>query len=224
MIRSEIIEAFRNENPEITDRVISDTVLYDWCEVGDKLICAITKCIVSDKEFDSVASTSVYDTKYDLTSEIPKFQEVDEYPGGGVSFDDDPLEKTTVSELDQDDSSWRTRSAGTPEKYYIRGIYLYFDRPISTADLGIRVYSVLISDDFNNDDITPYNQLTTLEPYHDGINKYLQWRAKAKVGKAPDANIAKNEFYAYANWMKTQIGINKSGVVFYQPKSGYYQV
>ena len=222
MILTEIIDTFRAENSEITDRVVSDILLKIWAKQGDKEICAITRCIVGDATFDSVASTSVYNTKYDLTAEIPKFYDVDDFPGGGVSFDDDPLTKTTVTELDAEDSSWRERSAGTPEKYYRRGKHLYFDYPILTADLEIRVYAVLVSDDFVGDDSTPYNGLTYLEPYHYGIVKYLQWKAKAKVGKPGEGQIAQKEFSTYATWMKQQISGNKFSPIRIQPMAGLY--
>ena len=46
MTRAEIIDNFRTENPDITDRVITDALLDVWCKQGDKTICAITRCIV----------------------------------------------------------------------------------------------------------------------------------------------------------------------------------
>ena len=209
MILTEILDVFRAENPEITDRVISDVLLKKWAKQGDKEICAVTRCIVADATFDSVVSTTVYDTKYDLAALIPKFFDIDDFPGGGVSFDDEPLVKTTVAELDAEDSSWRERSAGTPEKYYRRGNYLYFDYPVDEAGLEIRVYTVLVSNDFTGDNSTPYNGLAYLEPYHYGIVKFLQWKAKAKVGKPNEGQLAAKEFSDYAQFMKRQIGGNK---------------
>jgi hypothetical protein len=221
MTLSEIITMFRTENPEITDRVISDALLKQWAKTGDKEICAITRCIVTDATFSSVATTSVYTTRYNLTSQINKFYDIDDYPGGGVSFDDDPLEKTTIAELDQLTPNWRTRSAGTPKKYYRRGQYLYFDRPVQTAGLEIRVYAVLISNDFTDDNQEPYNELSYLEPFHYGINKYLQWKAKEKVGKPNEGLKAKSEFFEYANWMKKMIGGGKYSPIRYEKKLYY---
>lgn len=223
MTLSEIIQLFRAENPEITSQVVSDVLLKLWAKQGDKEMCSLTRCIVGDATFSSVASSSVYDTKYDLENNIDNFFDIDDFPGGGVSFDDEPLIKTTVAELDKEDPSWRTRSAGTPEKWYRRGKFLYFDYPVSTADLEIRVYTVLVSDDFVGDDTTPYNQLTHLEPYHYGINKYLQWKAKAKVGKPNEAQMARAEFFDYAKFMKSQIGGNKFGPTRIVSKENLYQ-
>ena len=221
MTRAEIIAMFRADNPDIPDRVISDAKLHNWALVGDKIVCAISRCIVADEVFNSVATTSVYDTRYDLTDKIGKFYDIDDFPGGGVSFDDDPLDKTTVAELDHETPTWRTRSAGTPKKYYRRGKYVYFDRPIKTAALEIRIYAVLVSENFNNDNITPYNQLTYLEPFHNGINKYLQWQAKIQVGKPGEAQIAQKEFYDFATFMKKMITGGKVSVIRYQPGSSY---
>lgn len=213
MTRAEIIAQFRAENREITTRVATDTVLENWLLLGDKEVCAITRCIVSDVVFNSVVSTSVYDTRYDLEAEIDKFYDIDEFPGGGVSFDDKSLTKTTVAELDKESPTWRTGSAGTPKKWYRRGGNLYFDRPVSTADLEIRVYTVLVSDDFDDDDIMPFNQLGYLEPFHSSLVKYLQWKAKEKVGKPGEGAKARQEFLDYCQWMKKMIGGNKYGPI-----------
>jgi hypothetical protein len=221
MTLTEILDILRAENSEITERAISNVLLKVWAKQGDKEICAITRCIVGDVAFNSVATTSVYSTRYDLTSQIPKFYDIDE-TFGGVSFDDEPLIKTTIAELDAEDSTWRERSAGTPEKYYRRGKYLYFDYPVLTADLEIRVYVVLVSDDFTGDDSTPYNGLQYLEPFHYGIVKFLQWKAKAKVGKPGEGQIAQKEFSTYAQWMKTQLSGGKSATIRMQPVANLY--
>lgn len=221
MTLTEIIAMFRTENPEITDRVITDTLLKNWALIGDKEICAITKCIVSDTTFDSVVTTSVYTTKYDLTGLITKFYAIDDYPGGGVSYENKPLDKTSVAELDEEDEDWRTRSAGIPEKYYVRGQYLYFDWPVATASKKIRVYACLISNDLTGVNQKPYNELTYLEPFHYGIVKYLQWKAKEKIGKPGEGDKAAKEFSTYALWMKSQIGGNKFSPVRFTKSRSY---
>mgnify|MGYP001385338249 CR=1 FL=1 len=221
MTLTDIIEKFRRDNSEITERVADDTVVKDWAYDADKEFCAITRCIVGDTTFNSVASTSVYNTKYDLAALVDKFYDIDDYPGGGVSFDDDPLDKVTVAQLDADDEDWRTASAGTPEKYYRRGKYLYFDCPVKTASLEIRVYAVLISDDFTGINQTPYNGLTYLEPFHSGISKYLAWMGKGKIGKPGEAQAKRQEFLEYATWAKKQMGGNKYGKITFQKSEAY---
>lgn len=226
MTRAEIRAYFRAECPDVTTNVASDTVLNNWLLSADKEASALMRCIVGDVVITSVASTSVYDTKYDLESEVNKFYDIDDMPGGGVSFDDDPLDKTTVSELDRDSSSWRTRTAGKPQEWYRRGKYLYFDRPVSStyADKEIRVYTVLISDDFNDDDIMPFNQLAHLEPFHSGLIHYLKWKGKDKIAKPQESQKARQDFLDYYNWAKKVIGGNKFGPIYLQPKTGQVRI
>ena len=194
MTRAEIVAMFKVDNPEITERVITDAQLHNWCKIGDKEICAKTRCIISDFTINSVATTSVYLTRYDLTAHEPKFYAIDDYSGGGVSFDDDPLDLTSISQLDEEDENWRTRSAGTPEKYYRRGKWLYFDRPIETADEEIRIYCALISNSFDDDNKLPFNQLTYLEAFHYSVVLYLQKKAKMKIGNKADELKALSEY------------------------------
>lgn len=221
MIRSEVIAKFREENPEFPSRVIADTILYTWLIAGDKEFCAITRCIVSDTAFNSVVSASVYLTRYDLTALITKFYDIDEFPGGGVSYNDKPLDKATLAELDEQTPTWRTGTAGTPTKWYRRGKYLYFNKPVSAVK-EIRVYCALISDDWNAD-VAPYNQEQGLEPFHYGMVKYITWKAKEKIGKPEDATKAAKEFYDYCTWAKKLLGGNKYGPIRMTPKAGIYQ-
>ena len=212
MTRSEIVTRFRAECPEITSRVITNSVLYSWCEVGDKEICARTRCIV-DKEGTTI-STAEDDQSFDLTNESTRFYDIDEFPGGGVAYDDDRLEFTTIAELDQLSSSWRTRSSGTPKKYFRRGKWLWLDRPIDSDAEDLTVYSVLIPTDFDDDDKTPFDELSYLEPFHYSVVLYLIMRAKAKVGKREDALKAMAEYENYIAWMKKELGGGKFGKIY----------
>jgi len=216
MTRSEILDRFRTENPEITDRVITDSQLHSFALIGDKEICAITRCIV-DQDGTTI-STTEDDQYYDLTAYITNFYDIDEYPGGGVTYDDKRIEKTTIAALDEDYPTWRNRSSGTPRKYYRRGQWMYLDRPIDSDAEDIKVYSVLISDDFDQDSITPYNQLTYLEPFHYGIVKYLQFKSKEKIGKRDDALKARQEYMEYTQWMKKMITGGKISAIRFEPK------
>ena len=216
MIRSEIVDQFRSENPEIPSRVVLDTVLYNWCQEGDKLFCAETRCIVDQ---DGTAwNTAINDEYYDLASKITNFYDIDDYPGSGVVYNGKRIEKTTMASLDTESSNWRARSAGTPRKWYRRGKYLYLDRPIDTAGTNyMRVYSVLISDDWNAD-VMPYNALAHLEPFHPAMVLYLTAKAKAKVGKPEEAVRAQAEYMAFVKWAKIQLGGNKSAPIFFRKK------
>ena len=219
MIRSEIISQFRENNPEITSRVISNSVLNSWCEIGDKEFCAGVRCIV-DQDGTTI-STSENDQYFDLASKITKFYDIDDYPGSGVVYNNKSLTKTTMAQLDEDTPTWRDRNSGIPEKWYRRGTYLYLDRKIDSAEDDLIIYSVLISDDWNTD-VAPYNQLSYLEPFHFGMVLYLQKRAKAKVGKGQDAAKATAEFGAYVAWAKKQLGGNKFAPIYFEPEQGVY--
>ncbi len=213
MNRAELIDDFRVQNPEVDINVISDAQLSSFLLTGDKEVCAATRCIVGDYSFTCVANAQYWD----VTSLIPKFYAIDDYPGGAVCYDNKRLDLTTISELDHLSSSWRTRSAGTPKKYFMRGKYLWVDRPIETADT-VQIYYAAISDDFNNDGITPYNQLLHLEPFHNALILYLTYRCKGKVGKPQEAQIAKSEYQDYVKWMKKEVTASKAGVIYFQPR------
>ena len=60
--------------------------------------------------------------------------------------------------------------------------------------------------------------LTYLEPFHPAILKFLQWKAKAKVGKREDAERARQEFVEYTLWMKKEIGGMKYTAIRFEPR------
>lgn len=215
--RLEIREQFRIENPELTDRVITDTQLNIWCKAANKEICAITRCIVSNVSatFNTEASTKYYD----LSDIIYKFFDIDDIPGGGVYYDDVPLKKATPAEMNQLSRNWRSAANGTPKKYWRRGKYLWL-HPTPDAAQDVDVDSILLPDDFDSDLEMPYNDLEHLSPYHDGIQKHLQARAKAKVGKQEEATIAKKDYSDYVSWMKRMVAGYSHAAIYQRPGSG----
>jgi len=219
MIRSEIRETLRNENPEVTDRVITDTVLNDWMLRADKEICAITRCIVSNTSQTFTASTTLQ--YYDLEAEITNFYDIDDLPGGGVYYNNVPLKKATPAEMNLTRRKWKTASAGTPKKWWRRGKYLWFDKVADTAN-EIAVDAILVSNDFDADAKSPYNSLSHLVPYHDGILKYLQWRVKQKIGKPDEAKIAKDDYMAYTKWMKSEVAGYNNAAILMRPRRAQY--
>lgn len=215
MIRSEIIQRFRDENTEFPERVISTVTANSWLFTGDKEFCAETRCIV-DQDGTTI-STTLNDQSFDLTTEISKFYDIDDYPGSGVLYNGKRLEKTTMASLDQESAAWRDRAVGTPKKWYRRGNMLYLDRPIDSAADDLIVYSVLVSDDWSSD-VEPFNALAYLEPFHYAMVLYLVKRAKSKVGKPEEAMAAQAEYNAYIAWVKRQLGGNKYAPVYFQKK------
>ena len=216
MTRLEIREKFRTENPEITTRVITDDLLSDWMLTANQEICAETRCIVSNvsETFNTVANTQYYD----LESMITNFFDIDDLEGGGVYYNDIPLEKTSPSEMNSNSRRWRSFAAGTPKKWFLRGKYLWFDRMPDAAQ-DVDVDCILIPNDFDSDSEEPFNELGFLQVYCDGINKYLQWRCKAKVGKPEEALTAKKVYQDYVLWMKGMVRRKKATAIYRKPSS-----
>ena len=215
MIRSEIVSQFRNEHPDIPSRVISDTILENWLALGDKEFCAETRCITDQDgtEWDS----AVDDIYYDLASKITNFYDIDTFPGSGVLYNGKALTKTTMAALDAESSNWRDRSSGTPKKWYRRGKYLYLDRKIDTVSIKVKVYAVLLSNDWITD-IAPFNALAHLEPFHSAMVLYLTKKAKAKVGKPEEALAAAQEYMAFVGWAKKQLSGNKGAPIYFRKR------
>jgi len=219
MTRLEIKDMFRVDNQEIPDNVVTDAQLNNWLQIGDKEVCAATRCIV-DQDGTTI-ETAEDDEYYDLTAYIEKFYDIDAYPASGITYNAKRIEEKTMAELDAESPSWRSRSSGTPRAYYRRGKWIYLDRPIDSNAYDIKVYSVLISDDFDDDDKLPFNQLPWLEPFHNAMVLYIQKRAKEKVGKPGEGQKAKQEFSEYIAWMAKEIGGGKYTATRYI-KSGAY--
>ena len=214
MTRAEIIERFRQENPEITIRVLADSVLNSWCEIGNLEICTRANLITKETTFSAIADQSTYD----LTSEISKFYDISEYPGGGVNYNGKRLTKRAKSEMSALHTGWRSSSSGTPTEYFRDEKNIVLWRPPSGTE-DIIVDAVLLADPFDDDAKTPYNELSYLEPFHYAIVKYLTWRAKSKVGKPQDASTASLEYVAFIDWMKKEIGSGENNIINFTPRS-----
>ena len=109
MNRAEIIAKFREENPKITERVVSDTVLNNWLLQGNLRFCTLSKCIVGESTIQSEANQR----SYDLTTLIPLFLDIFEYSGGGVWYDGENLDKETPAGLTVINSQWRSLDSGS---------------------------------------------------------------------------------------------------------------
>ncbi len=218
MTGNEIIQRFRDENPEIDVNVIPDAILTSWLTVGDSEVCAKSRLIIKE---DVAITPVVNQSTYDLTLTDPKFFDINEMPGGGIArFTSNTykrLDKTTKSYLDYNVSQWRMASSGVPKYYYRSGKnMIVYPKPNSTVT-GFTVDIVLLSDTFSNMSVTPFNQLPYLAPFHYALVLYLAWRAKNKVGKGDEAMVAFNIYSAYVEWMKKEIGGGKYGPIEFRP-------
>lgn len=214
--RQEIREDFRAENPEIDIRVITDATLNVWMKKANKEICCETRCIVSNvsKTFTTTSGLQYYD----LESLIDKFFDIDDMPGGGVYYNDEPVDKASPSEMNVKKHKWRSADSGTPSYWWLRGQYLWFDKAPDAAQ-DVDVDCILLADDLTSDAQQPFNGLSHLQVYTDSISKYLQWRCKAKVGKNDEASIAKKEYLEYLQWMKKSVKRMKAAIIQMRPKS-----
>jgi len=220
MNRSEIKTRFREENPEITDRVITDAVLDSWLLEGN-LNFAIRARIIQKKDtFTPAIGEGGYGNEWDLTDKISDFFDIDEYPGGGVAHNDLPLKKTTVAKMDAEDETWRTQSNGTPDEYYRWGQWLGVDYPVSNTD-DITVYYIALPEDFDDDGKTPFNQLANLTPYHYALVLYLTMRAKSKVGKPQEKMAAAAEYAGYIQWVKTMLAGGRQDAIQFKRSRAY---
>lgn len=209
MNRLEIRNKFRAENPEVTDRVVTDATLNEWLKSGNLEIACLTRCIISDTSYTIEATINIQ--KYDLPANISKFFDIDDMPGGGVYYNDKPLIKASQGEMNQTARYWKSRTAGEPKFYWRRGKYLWLDRPANATGDDIEIDAVLMPEDFDSDAKEPFNELTHLRPFHDSLVKYLQYRNKQKVGKQEEASIAKSDYTDYVDWMKKTVqGSNRS--------------
>ena len=215
MTRLELRNQFRVENPEMTERVITDGQLDSFMLSGNKEICCLTRCIQTNETqvIDSVEDTQYYD----LEGNIDQFYDIDDMPGGGVYYDDVPLSKKSASEMNYINKRWKTQDSGTPRYYWRRGKYLWLDRAPDEDDVEIGVDAILIPDDFNDDGKEPFNEIGSLQVYADGILKYVQYRAKQKIGKHDEAAIAQKDYAAYIKWMGKLVRSSKFGAVHMRP-------
>ena len=214
MIRSDIVARFREEMPEATSRVVSDAVLYSWLELADKSFCAETRCIVDQGTTITTTSGEQY---WDLNTKITNFYDIDMRATSGVTYNGKALTYKSMAELDFETPNWRSKTAGIPKYWFRRGKYLWVDRKVDSAADDIVVYASLISDDWNAD-VTPYNSLPELEPYHEAMLLNIIYRAKAKIAKPEEALAALQMYKSYVAWAISQLGGTRCGTVFFRKK------
>ncbi|GEM_PF-2735229 len=217
MNRLDLRTRFRIENPEITERVLTDAQINSMLIEGNINFAVQARMIVSTVTIPSVLNVKVYD----VTLAEPKFVDIDEFPGGGVSYDNKRLDMVSKSQLDNDNKGWRNNSSGVPNKYFRRGKNIIFNRPCSKSGLNIDIDCVLIPDSFDDDNKEPFNQLSYLTPFHYGLVLYLQGRAKMKIGKDQDKSMAMIEYQSYVEWCKKTLQGGKIGKVSFRSPDSY---
>lgn len=221
---SDIIQRFRDENPEIDVTVIPDATLQSWLLIGDSEVC--TKCRLINFQ-NAVITPVVGQAQYDLTAlpGLPStFLDIDEMPGGGVCafYNDNSttykrLTKQMKSWLDANTAAWRTAGSGKPLYYYRYGQYINFYPAPDDTVTQITVDVILLSNPFINLNQMPYNQLPYLVNYHYALVLYLAWRAKSKIGKDEESDTAFKIYDGYVQWMIKLVGGGKYGPIEFRP-------
>lgn len=219
MLMSDIIQRFRDENPELDANVISNTVLMEWLLTGDLEIC--TKVRLINQE-GAVLTSVANQSTYDITTTSALFLDIDESVGGGICYfltsgTYKRIYPKTKAWLDNNNSQWRTANSGTPLYYYRYGKNVVFYPKPSSSVSYFTVDLILLSNPFNNLNIMPFNQLPYLAPFHPSLNFYLNWRAKVKIGKQDESDTALKAYDAYVGWMIKTIGGGKYGVIEFRP-------
>lgn len=220
MLMSDIIQRFRDENPELDANVIPDATLMSWLLIGDQEVCMRTRLIV--QEGLSITAVSGQST-YSLTSLSSLFFDISEQPGGGLSYTNTSgsykrITKRTKAWLDTNNSQWRTASSGTPRYYYRSGAnIIVYPKPDSTIS-NFNVDLVLLSNSFTQLNQSPYNQLPYLAPFHYALVLYLMWRSKIKIGKGEEADVALKTYSGYLQWMISTIGGGKYDEIEFRPQ------
>ena len=219
MTMADIIERFREENPELDANVIPDSVCTSWLTVGDSEVC--TKCHLINTQ-DAVITPIVGQRDYNMTSVNANYLNIDEMPGGGVvawynsNTSYKKLTHTTKGQLDADNSQWRTVTSGKPLYYYNYGHNICLYPPPDSSVSKITCDLVLLSDPFINLTQVPYNAIPYLVNFHYALVLYLSWRGKAKVGKDAESDAAFKIYSAYTDWMIKTIG-RKYGAIQFRP-------
>lgn len=220
MLMSDIIQRFRDENPELDANVIPDATLMSWLLVGDLEICTKVRLIVQENvNIPVTAGTNTYN----LTNSTSLFLDINESIMGGLVYFNTSgsykrITKRTKAWLDVSSSQWRTASQGTPRYYYRSGPNIVvYPTPDSTI-VNMNVDLVLLSNPFNNLNIMPFNQLPYLAPFHISLVLYLMWRAKVKIGKQEEADTALKTYNGYVQWMISTIGGGKYDEIQLRPQ------
>lgn len=220
MLMSDIIQRFRDENPELDANVIPDATLMSWLLIGDQEVCMRARLIY--EEDVNITATAGQNT-YSLTSLTPLFFDINESIGGGLVYFNTSgsykrIYPKTKAWLDNNNSQWRTASTGTPRWYYRSGgsvvVYPTPDNTIANFNVDL----VLLSNPFNNLNIMPYNQLPYLAPFHYALVLYLMWRAKNKIGKQEESDTALKAYLAYIDWMIKTVGGGRYGEMEFRPQ------
>lgn len=171
----------------------TDTELNFLINQGQREICDETYCLYTSSSITTVAGTQ----EYTLDSDI---QFVDR-----VIYDNLPLVKKTIQELDREISTWLSTSSGTPTSYYIDyekkrvGVY---PKP-GTGTLIL--YHQMIPTDLSSDADIPFNTVYKYYPYHHVIIDYVLSYIYYQIGDQKKYDWAQQRYYFGLNRFKRNV-------------------
>jgi len=217
---SDIIQRFRDENPELDQSTISDATCQAWLTIGDQEVCMDQRLITLENvSFAAIAGQNIYS----LTTLNALFFDINESYGGGLVYYNTSgsykrIYPKTKAWLDNNNSQWRTASTGTPRYYYRSNNSVVVYPTPNSAILNFNVDLVLLSNPFTQLSQVPYNALSYLAPFHYALVLYLQWRAKLKIGKDEEGMAAYKLYQAYLQWMRKTIQGGRQGEIEFRPQ------
>jgi hypothetical protein len=114
------------------------------------------------------------------------------------------LTAITLGGLDRDFPTWESYTSGLPTKYYERGNYIGFERPVSATYCStgsIKVDYYKYPADMTSDSDEPFDSLDYLELYHDIIVLGVVIKCKQDEGKGAEAQTLQGEYVSQINLM-----------------------
>lgn len=195
---TELRQALKDTATDVTKQKRSDSTYLLYLNAGQNDFIELTKCLIKETTFNSVADQSEYEAADGFPSDFLGFSPLDILDNhGGVIYNNVPLEIFTVAQLDYQYPGWRSAASGLPDKFAIDGWdTLILSIPPSSANVGtdyIKMRYVALPIQFTTGNMatqSPFNakaRLTTFQraPLHYALREIL----------TIDGEKSKAEFY-----------------------------
>ncbi len=184
----------------------------DIANEGCREFVRITRCLPKDKKFNCTAGIS----SYAISGNISDFSEMREEGMWHLRSDAsttswERLKPTTVRDLDQSFSNWRTQSVNdNVNKYWQDGDMLnVFYTPSTTLTNGFWAYYYALSNDMTATTHYPFTGSTTqdprLSPYEKYILAYYEHKALGILGYKDDSANKLTEFITMCQKAKMEL-------------------
>jgi len=190
---AEILTDIRSLINESSDGFWLDTELTNWANEGMEEITNETYCLRTYKTYTILADDIFDEREIRMDTD---FLAIDE---GVVYYNDVALKPTTQARLVLGNDEWRSET-GTPNRYYVRGDMLGFDRKISAGDT-VKFYQIERAVAMTSGGtIVPFNGDYRLINFRKLIRDYVVSMCWEKKGESNRSD----KF-----WQKYQIGLQR---------------